>query len=80
MALDQPVLEPGGLEKLPDPRLFWTGRELVRGWVEAPIFVLLEKVGEVGKFRQYFLISYGHITLDIPDPIRTLKSSRVEPT
>ena len=34
----------------------------------------------VGKPTKDYLTSYGHITLDIPDPIRTLKSSRVEPT
>ena len=37
-------------------------------------------VFDVGMFTLDYLTSYGHITLDIPDPIRTLKSSRVEPT
>ena len=39
-----------------------------------------ETVSDAGKIKKDYLTSYGHITLDIPDPIRTLKSSRVEPT
>ena len=40
----------------------------------------VDQQGEAGKLKKDLLVSYGHITLDIPDPIRTLKSSRVEPT
>ena len=40
----------------------------------------MKLVRDGGKLKKDYLASYGHITLDIPDPIRTLKSSRVEPT
>ena len=81
--LKMPVVVPIGqfaLHKTHFLSTFKAIQELYVALLVVPLSRLSIIAFDVGMFTLDYLTSYGHITLDIPDPIRTLKSSRVEPT